>query len=166
MKNSNDKTPQSDAVSKVAEKLHIKANDVWNIFFDSGANFLETLKIRIRHKRTFDLQFRFMLEKPGFGELNPTRVFSAIQNAAEYWDWWAAQMYFACRDGNGVYDRTSLLYALNFTEITIPGFILNKIFYGKQKHDGQPRIETTASGKTENTGAKVTGIGAKAGSRV
>jgi hypothetical protein len=146
-------------IADVAAKLNMSEKETWNIYFDSGLNFIDTLKLRIRRKRTFDLQFRYMLDKPGFGKLSPIFIFNEIQKSPEFWHWWASQLYFACRDGNGVYNKTSLLYAVQFTDITIPGFILNKIFYGKQKHGAGKATEASPAkqnGEFNNTPARTT----------
>lgn len=160
------KNIQHDSVAQVAKRLGMKPDAAWNLFIDSGINFLEVLQMRVRRKRTFDLQFRFMIDKTDIGDTPLATFFKTVQAAPGYWDWWASQMYFATRPGNGVTNAATLAEVLNTIDITIPGFILNKIFYGKQKQTSEGRIVALPENEAQAVGSKSKRTGASVGSGV
>ncbi len=167
MKNSIETTVFTDAVEGISVKLNVSTREAWNIMYNMGLDFIDTLQVRITRKRVFDLQFRAMFEKPGFGSLTPETVFAAIKHAPEFWDWWANKVFFACADSKEITDQASLMYALEFTESIIPIFTLNKIFYAKHKESGSSKAIGDAPGKEISPAANPAArVGNRVGSRV
>lgn len=142
-----EKTLQTREIVKVAERLRLRGDELWNIWYDSGIEYLELLRQRIAHKPVFDAQFRALITLPGVASAGITEVFDTIRNSGLFWSWWAAQTWCICSEAN-LCDKTGLIYALQFNESLIPHFILKQIFNGKQKHEGQPAIDACIERKT------------------
>ena len=148
---------QSKQVRQAADRLHLRKDKLWHIWFDSGLEYLEVLKNRIVRKRVFDAQFGVMLKNRAFGRLKPAEVFTIIGNSPAFWAWWSTQTWCICREG-AFHDANELSYRLQTNQALIPNFILKKIFYVEQKHrivagSGQPG--TAEAARTESEAGRI-----------
>lgn len=129
-------TPQ---VKQAAKRLRLNADELVNIYFDSGIEYLDILQLRIRRKRTFDAMFRHLISHfPDFGKMGPHAAMQIMRTSPAFWGWWSAQFWCICRQG-AFADQTELFYRLQFNDALIPHFVLKQIFHVKQNTNGQQR---------------------------
>jgi hypothetical protein len=109
----------------------VKVNDIatWSLFFDSGCDYLDFLRSRIKNHSVFKAQF---------GELSiqtsPDKAFRQILTSPHFWTWWSSQLWRVCyyyqADGyNEIYIR------LMFNSSLIPQSTLKKIFTNARRQE-------------------------------
>ncbi|MDX9703901.1 MAG: hypothetical protein RBU23_12790 [Candidatus Auribacterota bacterium] len=161
------KVMQSHSIVQAANRLHLRKDEIWSIWFDSGLEYLECLKVRVRHKRVFDAMFGALrVASPVFGGLHLPEVFDRIRNSDEFWAWWSTQMWCICREKGTIRDSTELFYRLQFTDSLIPLFILKKIFNGKQEPSGRQTTGSAPACEIADAYFKAGGAGKRIKSRV
>ncbi len=137
MENAIRKNMQSEAVSAAINKLCLKDNELWQLFYDTGADYLDNLEKRLHRKRVFDLMFKRFLSIDGFGAKSFASVMKTIRISPAFWFWWSVQLWSRCNQFE-FHTKTELIYHLQFNDALIPHFILKQIFYGKQEPKCRP----------------------------
>lgn len=124
-------TIESPDVEQVAGALRLSNNQLWNLYYESGMEYLSLLAQRIKSKRFFDAQFRPMRTNRAFSRLSVSQALAAIRFSPSFWFWWATQVWSLCRRPDQFSDETELFYRLQFNSERIPTYILKRIFYEK-----------------------------------
>lgn len=142
MKLTIEKTMLNASVVEASNRLRLSEDKLWNIYYNSGDEYLNCLQELIKRKRFFDALFGAMIGEPGFGKMNLVDVFSKIRKSTAFWAWWSSQFWSVCRE-NKFRDSTELFYRLQFNDSLIPFFILKHIFNGNQNlSSGKTKIGT------------------------
>jgi len=132
------RTMKTEQVEDLMERLSLSPNQLTEIWFDSGIEFLEQIKKRISRKRVFDAQFKLLLRDSAIAEMTPEQMFGKIRISQAYWSWWATMLWILAGDID-VQTTTDLAYYLERNNQLIPLFILKKVFYGSKNVQGRQR---------------------------
>lgn len=164
MKNAIEKNMNSAAICETANRLHMKGDELWQLFYNTGADYLDNLERRLHRKQVFDVMFKSFLHDKAFGEKTFPEVMNAMRVSPAFWFWWSVQLWSMC--GQFVFrTKIQLEYNIQLNSALIPHFILKQIFYGKQEPKRRPRTEGTPSReatKSNPTQGKVRkGVGSK-----
>lgn len=147
------KKMQSVTVLETATRLGILNDELWNLFYESGAEFLDLLSMRVRRKRTFDAQFKSMLVYPFFCNMGFNEVMKQIRYSPLFWFWWGVQFWSTCHQ---IHFRTKQEFesSLQHIDNLIPHFILKRIFNGKQERKRKERVTELFNHQITQTGNK------------
>ena len=137
-------------IQNTASSIGINLEQTWDLFYESGSDYLDFLTVRMKKKRDFDTMFKSMLQKPGFGSFTPREIITKIRNSQVFWEWWSMQMWCICEHYSFT-NKDELKSTLAFCD-PIPEFILTKIFYGKQKPQSTKRTDAEFNREVDNSG--------------
>lgn len=146
MEQSINKKMQSVTVLQTASRLGILNDELWNLFYETGAEFLDRLSMRVRRKRTFDAQFKSMLIFPAFGDKDFTKVMAQIRHSPSFWFWWGVQLWSTCHQ---IHFRTKedLEESLQHIDNLIPHFILKQVFMASKNLGAKKELQSYLKGK-------------------
>lgn len=108
--------------SKAVQAVRLNDTATWSLFFDSGCDYLDILRNRIKNSSVFRAQFGDISI-----QVSPDKAFRQILTSPHFWTWWSSQLWRVCyyyqADG---YDE--IYIRLMFNSSLIPQSTLKKIF--------------------------------------
>lgn len=119
----------SKSVQRMATAQRMKEREVWSLFFDSGLDYLGSLRHRITHYSVFKAQFGGISTKA-----TPDGAFRQILASPHFWDWWSSQLWRVCYN-YGNESETEIYIRLMFNESLIPQNTLAKIFINETRQN-------------------------------
>jgi hypothetical protein len=120
--------------TKTVRSFCINEDRAYELLFDTGCEYLDNLKVRIKHHAVFSAQFGSILHILLY---TPEETFRKITVSPVFWIWWATQVWRVCNHCllNDIIYRQGVEKMLCTSEALIPELIIEKIFgYEKEKN--------------------------------
>lgn len=137
---------KSKPVTSIIDRYKLNEDEIWNIYYETGIEYINTLKQRVKRKRVFDRLFKpFVIN---IGDMMPSEVFRMIEFSSEFWNWWALNLYEVCciYMPDKSFDKHELYLRLMFKSELIPNETMTKIIDdGRQKFNTKTRIGRISS---------------------
>lgn len=133
------KSISSKAVQDMAKNSRMKERDIWSLFFDSGADYLDQLQHRITRYSVFKAQFGELMSGITLKQ-SPTETFRSILASPHFWNWWSTQLWRACYNFSNE-SKDEIYIRLMFNTSLIPQSTLEKIF-ANEKHQKISKKQT------------------------
>lgn len=108
-----------EQIQNIAAKLHITERRAWEMYYESGIDYIEQLKKSMVHFKIFKAQFGGLIQTGALDNLSVPETFRLISVASEFWEWWLIQQWAIANN--------------NYKFQTIPSNITYKIFQNDTK---------------------------------
>ena len=112
-------------------RLRMSEDELTELWYELGHDFLRGLKKRIQRKADFDQQFSALRKHVQFNQLTVSELFSKVEISNHFWNWWLNCLSYACitvsrySNGSPGGDRSYLINILTRVEY-VPDYVLLK----------------------------------------
>lgn len=118
-------------IQQALVKVRMSEDELTELWYELGHQFLSDLNKRIRHKFAFDMQFSSLRKYEAFNGITVADLFGRLTTSVHFWHWWLNCLSYACntivRLGNDKQgsERTYLINILRTVEY-IPDYVITK----------------------------------------
>jgi len=117
------------AVRGVATKVAMKDDQMVNLWYESGCQYMDHLRLKVGRWSVFHEVFGDVMRRESFKKCTVTEVFARIQESPVFWDWWARVLKLICQElGSSILSRTDLEYYLNTYNALPCGWVIDNVF--------------------------------------
>jgi|GEM_PF-6114767 len=118
-------------VKAAKERLHLSDAEIWELFYECGMEYLDTLRCRLHSKETFDRQFNPFRADEWFRISTFPETLVKIEYSRFFWMWFVTRFWSVCRNmimAKKLFSRRELKLRCAYQRDLIPGYVIDKIF--------------------------------------